>query len=229
MTVNIKTTPIPPNPADWTPEATKQLLKANIYDRYLAYSIVKELILDWEFTKAYKVGLVDKQGNKLKRRDELSPSDKKQFTMFDNVITNIKRIILRYHRISLYSWAHALRLIREDINAGEEGNMDVYIRAITEMVMHEQTLLEEMGAGAVSGSAPSVTTASTGVQDHIVVKHKTGAIFRRGPKKKKKKNGKVTEEYVSDWHIQQYAKQNPTHYIIVQEDNGKRTFVRYGK
>jgi hypothetical protein len=229
MTVSTKRTPIPPNPADYTPDSMKKLLKTNTFDKYLAYSIVKELVLNWEETKAYRLGLVDEKGRVLRKISQLSTEERKQYGLFDNLITNIKRLILRHNKNSLYTWANALRLIREDVNAGDEGNMDVYIRAVTEMVEHEEKLLEDMGAGAVTGSAPSVTTTATGVDKHIVVRHKSGAVFRRNNKKKKKKKGKMNESSdMVDWYIEQYARENPTHFIMVQDEDGRRSFVKYG-
>ena len=85
---------------------------ANVADTYMIYQVLKRLTTPFTETKAFELGLIDKDGKLLKKaktRDE-----KEAYTYFDRFIFNMKRLL---HRVGLkskfQSYAAALFLLRE--------------------------------------------------------------------------------------------------------------------
>jgi len=85
---------------------------ANVADTYMIYQVLKRLTTPFDETKAFELGLIDKDGKLLKKaktRDE-----KNAYTYFDRFIFNLKRLL---HRVGLKSkfasYGAALFLLRE--------------------------------------------------------------------------------------------------------------------
>ena len=86
---------------------------ANVADTYMIYQVLKRLTTPFDETKAFELGLIDKDGKLLKKaktRDE-----KEAYTYFDRFIINLKRLL---HKVGLKSkfasYGAALFLLRED-------------------------------------------------------------------------------------------------------------------
>ena len=85
---------------------------ANVADTYMIYQVLKRLTTPFDETKAFELGLIDKDGKLLKKPK--TTDEKKAYTYFDRFIFNMKRLL---HRVGLkskfQSYAAALFLLRE--------------------------------------------------------------------------------------------------------------------
>ena len=110
---------------------------ANVADTYMIYQVLKRLTTPFDETKAFELGLIDKNGkviNKAKTREE-----KAAVTYFDRFIFNLKRLL---HKVGLKSkfatYAAALFLLKENRNG--------YMPTDTEMlhgILEEEKYLRE--------------------------------------------------------------------------------------
>lgn len=64
-------------------------------DIYLVYQFLKKLSTPFNKWKAYDYGIIDKKGNILRPREELSKEEQKDWTYFDVLILNIRKLILQ--------------------------------------------------------------------------------------------------------------------------------------
>ena len=88
---------------------------ANVADTYMIYQVLKRLTTPFNETKAFELGLIDKDGKLLKKAK--TSDEKKAYTYFDRFIFNLKRLL---HRVGLKSkfasYGAALFLLKEDRN-----------------------------------------------------------------------------------------------------------------
>ena len=85
---------------------------ANVADTYMIYQVLKRLTTPFEETKAFELGLIDKNGKLLKKAK--TTEEKKAYTYFDRFIFNMKRLLHRFGLKSKFqSYAAALFLLRE--------------------------------------------------------------------------------------------------------------------
>jgi hypothetical protein len=87
-----------------------------IVDLFLVYQFVRRLATPFKEWEAFKLGIIDENGNVLKKRKELTlASERKAFGVFDVMILNIKKLLAKIPGGStrIASYAAALYLIRE--------------------------------------------------------------------------------------------------------------------
>lgn len=87
-----------------------------IVDLYLVYSFIKRLATPFNKWDAYKLGIIDADGNILKKRKEFTtPQEKKAFGIFDLMILKLKKLLAKVPGGStrIASYAAALYLIKE--------------------------------------------------------------------------------------------------------------------
>ena len=92
---------------------------AGVIDTLITYRILKLMLTPWERQEAFKRGIIDKNGNVLKKRKELKDrQDKKAYTILHRFVFNLKRILKRVGLGSRFgSFAAALAMVlREDKN-----------------------------------------------------------------------------------------------------------------
>ena len=92
---------------------------AGVIDTLITYRILKLMVTPWERQEAFKRGIIDKNGNVLKKRKELKDTkDKKAYTILHRFVFNMKRILKRVGLGSRFgSFAAALAMVlREDKN-----------------------------------------------------------------------------------------------------------------
>ena len=82
-------------------------------DFFYALRFLRLLTTKWEKTEAYKLGIVDKTGKKLKKPE--TSEEKSAYNVFHKLVYNIKRLInkLPLGKTTLASYAAALFLIKE--------------------------------------------------------------------------------------------------------------------
>ena len=67
---------------------------AKVADTYLIYQVLKRLTTPFEDTKAFELGLIDKDGKLLKKPKNTKEKD--AYTFFDRFIFNLKRILHKF-------------------------------------------------------------------------------------------------------------------------------------
>ena len=67
---------------------------ANVTDYYLVYRFVKALVTPFKRTKAFKLGIIDANGNILKKMKDLETAAEKQaYGRFERMIWNLKKVL----------------------------------------------------------------------------------------------------------------------------------------
>lgn len=110
-----------------------------IVDLFLVYQFIKRLATPFNEWEAYKLGIIDEDGNQLKKRKDLvTRKEKDSFGIFDVMIMKLKRLIEKIpggkSRIGTY--AAALYLIKENEQISQYGD-----KMLTEEYLEEK--LEE--------------------------------------------------------------------------------------
>lgn len=87
-----------------------------VVDLFLVYQFIRRLATPFEKWPAYELGIIDKDGNILKKRkDLLTIKERNAFGIFDVMILNLKKLLAKVPggKSRLASYAAALYLIRE--------------------------------------------------------------------------------------------------------------------
>lgn len=84
-------------------------------DIFVAYKFIKQLSKPWDQWEAYKLGLIDKKGAKIKKAE--TKKEKKAYPMWKILVRNIKRLLEKLPGGSskLASFAVALWMIKEEM------------------------------------------------------------------------------------------------------------------
>lgn len=122
-----------------------------LVDLYLVYQFLKRLATPFEKWDAYEMGVIDKNGNALKDRGDLTSQEKKVWGRFDVIIANLKKLLAKVPggRTMVGSYAAALLLLKEH----EENyltNCDDVAVALREEIANVQANI----AGARDGDEP---------------------------------------------------------------------------
>jgi hypothetical protein len=88
-------------------------------DVYYTFRFLRQLVTPWNETKAYKLGLVDENGKKL--RSPVTPEEKDAYTLFFRLVYNLKRLLNKvpFGKTKLASYAAALWLVKENTKMSE--------------------------------------------------------------------------------------------------------------
>lgn len=127
-----------------------------MFDAVLTYNFIKKLTTPFNLMPAYKAGLIDSNGNFLKARTQMKPSEKSILGLFDVMIINLKKLIARIPggASRLGTIAATLLLlntkpIKEDVDFDMDGLEEEFFKIYNS--------LQEDGAAAVG--APVNATA----------------------------------------------------------------------
>lgn len=85
-------------------------------DTLYAFRFLRLLTQDWKTTTAYKLGIVDDQGNILKKRADLTTSEEKAaYTLFHRLIWKLRKLLAKIPAgaSTIARYAAALWLIKE--------------------------------------------------------------------------------------------------------------------
>lgn len=100
-----------------------------IVDLFLVYSFIKRLATSFEDWPAFKLGIIDKDGNILKKRRDLRTIEEKQaFGTYDLMILKLKKLLAKVPggQSKIASYAAALWLIKE------HNEIESYVDTLTE-------------------------------------------------------------------------------------------------
>jgi len=87
-------------------------------DMLVAYKFIKILTTDFKDTDAFRLGVIDKDGNILKKRKDLRGDERTSYTIFHTLIWNLKKLMMKVPGLKskLGSYASALFLLKEQYN-----------------------------------------------------------------------------------------------------------------
>ena len=94
---------------------SQRLLTENrAIDLFVTYRFLKLLVTPWEKQEAFKLGLIDSDGKRTKKKAE-SSDEKGSFTLLHRMVFNFKRIMSKIPlvRTQLGTYATALFLLKE--------------------------------------------------------------------------------------------------------------------
>ena len=101
-------------------------------DIFLVYQFIKRLATPFNETKAFKLGLIDEKGKRLKKAS--SKDEKNAMTYFDRLIFNLKRVLSKVTGIEskFTTFAAALFLLKESNKPKNKR-----IQYVTESILHD--------------------------------------------------------------------------------------------
>ncbi len=166
---------------------------ANVVNLYLLYRIVKDLSTPFEETDAFKLGLIDEKGKRLKKAQ--SKEEKDALSYYWRFIYNIKRLMGKVGLSSkLATFAAALFLIREETEkkhtlteesfSDENAVLEEIVRNMEYLQENSQKNFKQLSEEIANVTGPAV--AGTG-DDPV---HWKKVPFRVGPKGERKKKGR---------------------------------------
>ena len=90
----------------------------NVVDTVIVFRILKMLTRKWEEMDAFKFGLIDANGKRIKSVKPKTSEEKNSFTLLHRLVFNLKRILelLPFGRTRLASYAASLALLKENFN-----------------------------------------------------------------------------------------------------------------
>ena len=126
-------------------QVRQNLTEGQAIDLFVAYRFLRILTTPWEDQEAYKLGIIDKDGKLLRKRNTLkTDAEKKSFTLLHRLIFNLKRIL---HKIPLVrskigTYATALYLLKQHF-AGQVEDEDTVEKAFTGWLVDNGYLTKE--------------------------------------------------------------------------------------
>lgn len=147
-------------------------------DLYIVYQFIKRLSTPFDETEAYRLGLIDDKGKRLKKAS--TKEEKAAMTYFDRMIFNMKRLLAKVPggNTRMGSYAAALLLLKEE----KEHTMD---NLMEQMKTLKRSSLKDFKS--LREDAPAMSTgpavAGTG-DDPVHWSNRHIKIGRRGDKKK---------------------------------------------
>lgn len=88
-----------------------------LVNAFVIYKFLKLLVLPFNKTKAYKLGIIDKDGNYLKKQKDLKTTEEKLASnIFTRLIFNMRKLLMKFPNgtRTIASLATALYLIKEE-------------------------------------------------------------------------------------------------------------------
>lgn len=96
-------------------------------DNIIAAKLIKMLVVPFEEMDAFKIGIIDGDGNKLRKPSTME--DERAYNLLTRLVINLKRIFLsrNTNRISLSDVRHAAFLLKEmDLSFEDYSDDDMY-------------------------------------------------------------------------------------------------------
>jgi len=139
---------------------SKQMLNEGVFDLILIYQFVKRLSTPFEEQEAYKLGIIDEKGNRIKSKKLETKEEKNAYGYLDRLIFNLKKLIEKVPggKSRLGSFAAALFLIRE--SAGEKEFTAQELQEGWEQTMDELKTLSPKTYKELVEEAPANATGS---------------------------------------------------------------------
>lgn len=123
-----------------------------IVDAYITYRFLRNLTTPFEKWDAYTYGIIDENGNIIKKSKELTTiKERESFSIFDRLTLNMKKILAKIPGGStrFASYAAAIALLKEDSELTEEEFEEVMAALIG-----EDGIANSVGSGNFAGLPP---------------------------------------------------------------------------
>lgn len=107
----------------------------NAVDLFTAYQFVKRLVLPFDEWEAYKLGIIDAEGNVLKKRATLQGDrEKNAWGYFDIIAANLKKMLAHVPggQSKLGTYTAAFFLLKEGRDLTEDNLVDRYMSFLAE-------------------------------------------------------------------------------------------------
>ena len=208
-----------------------------VIDTYLTYQFIRRLTANFEDWKAFKTGVIDKDGNIIVPANERSSEQKKSFKLFDLLILNLKKILAKIPggKSKLATFAAALFLITEDL---EDYSEEQLLEKLKEYINRDDLseLYEEVtnsvGGGAIAGiNPPAIRTKDTRFAGSKVfdVDFEKYWKSRFGKLPAHRYSRYLGEDELAD-EIKDYCKRNPKESVILRDSTtGQMLYLRRRK
>lgn len=166
-------------------------------DALITYRILRLLTTPFDQQDAFRLGLIDRHGNRLKRENEINTTEEQEaFSLLHRMVFRLKRIIekIPLENKNFLSFATAVALVREQIEYDDDILEEVFY--MTQERQDVKDLAEELEAGKISSFKQfmeEMGVAGGGVAG-IGIPHPTKAnqaepgVTKSQQKKYKKKN-----------------------------------------
>lgn len=159
-----------------------------VVDLFLVYSFLKRLATPFKEWKAFDLGIIDEDGNILKKRKDFTTIDEKDaFGVFDIMILKLKTLLGKIPggKSKLASYAAALWLIKEGQNFDE--NMDDLLieqQIISNMKQLNESDYLNMKFEEIVNTSAGGNIAGLPPDQPVVFKQTQRMLLRRNKKKK---------------------------------------------
>ena len=222
---------------------------SNTIDNLIAFRVLYMLVTPFEKTEAFKLGVIDKDGNVLVKMKDQTPEQKDSYSVLNRLVFSLKRLLGKIPggKSQIATLAAAYYLIKESHESGIPLN-EQRVRNIITLVNEGITLVEEEliveeflsvfeDGGAAGGIANTAGAAVSTDYPAIRKKRKYGAfevpdnVFRRFAKGKKK--FAKWSEYLDlqdeeQGKIYQFAKKNPKGILVLKAGEQVKA-IRYNR
>jgi hypothetical protein len=114
-------------------------------DTVIVFRVLRLLTYTWTDQAAFKEGLIDEKGKRIKKEKVNTPARKEAYTLLHRLVFNLKRILelIPFGKTRLASYAAALFLLKEHIGLkGNKLDKEVF-KHLKETGLLEDNLLEE--------------------------------------------------------------------------------------
>lgn len=209
---------------------------ANLVDLYTVYRILRKLTTPFEEWDAYKEGVIDAEGNIIKKPDDRVTQDQRDsLSPLDVLILNLKKILnkLPFGKSKLASYGAAMFLIKEEANLTEENLEQRFIAYLNSQELQEEIAnVTGPNVAGTTGDPPApkkIMMRRFANSDVFVVDTERYMKARLGKRKFLKYETYVGNDDVGN-AIREYGRKYPKKPIILQDDKtGSMIFLRYGK
>lgn len=219
---------------------------AQLVDNLIAFRILSMLVTPFEQTKAYELGVIDKNGNALKKLKDMTWTEKDNYSMLHRMIFRLQKIMNKIPLVNskLGTLATAYFLVKECYAAQkvptnlEEEFVDLLRKIQKEdIVLVEEYLLVEEFVSLQEEMPANVTGVGVKTDEPVVRKKKFNKLsvpssvykrFSKGTKTASKIGGIVEDQY--DKAIHSFATQNPSSIVILENaETGEQKAMRFTK
>jgi hypothetical protein len=156
-----------------------------VLDIFLTYQFLRRLTTPFEQWEAYKLGIIDADGNVLKKRKNLNTLEEKAaWGYFDIMVTNLKRLIekLPGGKARIATFAAALLLLREQRNINSKQLLE---QKFNEYLLIAEATVKEDEGGLPANNVGGGNIAGVGVgpqgEPPGKLKKKTKLLKRKAP------------------------------------------------
>lgn len=217
---------------------------ARIIDNVIALRIIYLLVQPFEQTDAFKLGLIDANGNKLKKAT--TPEEKKSTSMLHRLVWNLKRIINMAPGGSsrIGSMVAAYILVKEayEQDIPESASTEFFnenFDRVWNLPFEERELVEDafsvlLEDAPVNSTGPAVSTDVSTIKKprkfaEFQVDDEVFAKFKNGKAKFRKWSEYLNLEDATQKQIYDFARKQPRGIIVLKNSTGDLRGIRYSR